>query len=45
MIKHALFCETVSNPALEITDLDKVSAIAKAHGIPVVVDATFSLHV
>ena len=39
---RALFCETVSNPALEITDLDKVSAIAKAHGIPVVVDATFS---
>ena len=39
---RALFCETVSNPALEITDMDKVSAIAKAHGIPVVVDATFS---
>ena len=39
---RAIFCETVSNPALEITDLDKVSAIAKAHGIPVVVDATFS---
>jgi O-acetylhomoserine (thiol)-lyase len=39
---RAIFCETVSNPALEITDLDKVSAIANAHGIPVVVDATFS---
>ena len=39
---RAVFCETVSNPALEITDLDKVSAIAKANGIPVIVDATFS---
>ena len=39
---RALFCESVSNPALEITDLERVSSIAKAHGIPVVVDATFS---
>lgn len=39
---RALFCETVSNPALEITDLDAVSAIAKANGIPLIVDATFS---
>ena len=39
---RAIFCESVSNPALEITDLEKVSSIAKAHGIPVVVDATFS---
>ena len=39
---RALFCETVSNPALEVTDLDAVGAIAKAHGIPLIVDATFS---
>lgn len=39
---RALFCETVSNPALEVTDLDTVGAIAKAHGIPLIVDATFS---
>lgn len=39
---RALFCETVSNPALEITDLDAVAAIAKRHGLPLVVDATFS---
>ncbi len=39
---RALFCETVSNPALEVTDLDAVSAIAKAHGIPLIVDSTFS---
>ena len=39
---RALFCETVSNPALEVTDLDAVGAIAKANGIPLIVDATFS---
>ncbi len=39
---RALFCESVSNPALEVTDLEAVAAIAKAHGIPLIVDATFS---
>lgn len=39
---RALFCETVSNPALEVTDLEAVGAIAKEHGIPLIVDATCS---
>ena len=39
---RALFCESVSNPALEVTDLEAVGAIAKAHGIPLIVDSTFS---
>ncbi|MFH0909428.1 MAG: aminotransferase class I/II-fold pyridoxal phosphate-dependent enzyme [bacterium] len=39
---RALFCETVSNPALEITDLESVAKIAHAHGIPLIVDSTFS---
>lgn len=39
---RALFCETVSNPALEITDLEAVAEIAHAHGLPLIVDATFS---
>ncbi len=39
---RALFCETVSNPALEVTDLEAVSRIAHDHGLPLVVDATFS---
>ncbi len=38
----ALFCETVSNPSLEVTDMGRVSAIAKAAGIPLVVDSTFT---
>lgn len=36
------FCETVSNPGLDVADIEAISAIAHANGIPLVVDATFS---
>lgn len=39
---RALFCESVSNPALEVADLDSIGAIAKESGIPLIVDSTFS---
>lgn len=39
---RALFCETVSNPALEVTDLEAVAKIAHDRGLPLIVDATFS---
>lgn len=39
---RALFVETVSNPALEVVDLEKVAKVAHDHGIPLVVDSTFS---
>jgi O-acetylhomoserine (thiol)-lyase len=39
---RALFCESVSNPALEITDLEAVAEVARAHGLPLIVDSTFS---
>ena len=39
---RALFCESVSNPALEIADLEAISAVGRARGIPLVVDSTFS---
>lgn len=39
---RALFCETVSNPALEVADLEAITKIAHAHGLPLIVDATFS---
>ena len=39
---RALFTETVSNPALEVADLEAIAAIAHAHGLPLVVDSTFS---
>ena len=37
-----LYCESVSNPLLEITDLKAVSAMAKKHNLTFVVDNTFS---
>ncbi len=39
---RALFCETVSNPALEVTDLKAVGKIAHENGLPLIVDSTFS---
>jgi O-acetylhomoserine (thiol)-lyase len=39
---RALFCETLSNPSLDVTDLEAVAEIAHAHGLPLVVDATAS---
>lgn len=39
---RALFVESVSNPALEVVDLEAVAGIARAHGIPLIVDSTFS---
>ena len=37
-----LYCETVSNPLMEIADIKRLSAIAKKHGVKLVVDNTFS---
>ncbi len=37
-----IFCESVSNPLLEIADLKTLSTIAKRHNIKLVVDNTFS---
>ncbi len=39
---RALFCESVSNPALEIADLEAIAAIAHSAGLPLIVDSTFS---
>ena len=39
---RAVFCETVSNPALEVVDLEAVAKVSHAAGLPLVVDATFS---
>ena len=38
----ALFCETVSNPGLDVADLAAIAAIAADNGIPLIVDSTFS---
>ena len=37
-----LFCETVSNPGLDVADIEAIAAIAHSHGLPLVVDSTFS---
>lgn len=39
---RALFCESVSNPALEIADLEAIAKIAHDNGLPLIVDSTFS---
>lgn len=37
-----LYCETISNPLLEIADIEELSKIAKRHNLQLVVDNTFS---
>jgi len=37
-----LYCETVSNPLLEVADIRALSALAKKHHLQLVVDNTFS---
>ena len=38
----ALYCEAVGNPALDISDIKTISSIAHEHGIPLIVDSTFT---
>lgn len=37
-----IYCETVSNPLLEVADIRSLAIIAKRHGIKLLVDNTFS---
>ena len=37
-----LYCESVSNPLLEVADIKGLALIAKTHGLKLVVDNTFS---
>ena len=39
---RALYCETIGNPGLEMTDLAAVSKIARKHHLPLIVDSTFT---
>ncbi len=36
-----IYLETIGNPKLEIPDFEAIAALARSHGIPVVVDNTF----
>ncbi len=37
-----IYCESVSNPLLEVADIQSLSKLAKKHSIPLVVDNTFA---
>src|SRR3978361_493189 len=37
----AIFLETIGNPGFNIADFDKVSALARKHDLPLIVDNTF----
>ena len=37
-----IFCETIGNPALDIVDIEAIAEVAHAHGLPLVVDSTFT---
>ena len=39
---RALYVEAMGNPVLDVADLDAISAIARKHSLPLVVDATFA---
>jgi O-acetylhomoserine (thiol)-lyase len=39
---RALFIETIGNPVLDFTDVAEVAKVAHAHGLPLIVDATFT---
>ena len=38
----ALFGETISNPGVEVLDIEKFARIAHYHGVPLIVDNTFA---
>ncbi|MBU0943909.1 MAG: O-acetylhomoserine aminocarboxypropyltransferase/cysteine synthase [Proteobacteria bacterium] len=39
---RALYCETIGNPGLTMTDLQSVADIAHENGLPLIVDSTFT---
>jgi O-acetylhomoserine (thiol)-lyase len=39
---RAVFIETIGNPVLDFTDINAVARVAHKHGLPLIVDATFT---
>ncbi len=39
---RALYCETLGNPTLNMTDLEGLAKIAQDHNLPLIVDSTFT---
>ncbi|MCH4239664.1 MAG: O-acetylhomoserine aminocarboxypropyltransferase/cysteine synthase [Oscillospiraceae bacterium] len=38
---RAVYCETLTNPSLVVTDIELYAKVAHAHGVPLIVDNTF----
>ena len=38
----AVFAETIGNPKIDVLDIERVAAIAHAHGVPLIVDNTLA---
>jgi OAH/OAS sulfhydrylase len=39
---RAVFIETIGNPALEVSDIERYAELAHKHGLPLIVDSTFT---
>jgi O-acetylhomoserine (thiol)-lyase len=39
---RAIFIETIGNPALDFADIKAIAAVARRHGLPLIVDGTFT---
>ena len=39
---RAVFIETIGNPVLDVTDIAAIADVAHKHGLPLIVDATFT---
>lgn len=39
---RAIYCETLGNPSLNMTDLEALAKIARGHNLPLIVDSTFT---
>jgi O-acetylhomoserine (thiol)-lyase len=39
---RAIYCETLGNPSLNMTDIEALAKIARDHNLPLIVDSTFT---
>jgi O-acetylhomoserine (thiol)-lyase len=38
---RAIYAESIGNPSLDVADLEALGALARRHGLPLIIDATF----
>ncbi len=39
---RAIYCETLGNPSINMTDIDRLAKLAEEHNLPLIVDSTFT---